>query len=116
VAREKPGGHNLEVTIGDMSRVTTGRTYRLVYLVYNTIGNLLTQDEQVRCFKNAAPARPGRQFVDAEQIAVGHVMLEVGSYDPVTQILDLNHIRIGADGITLSRSACGWPNRPSSIS
>jgi len=118
--REKPGGHNLEVTIGDMSRVTTGRTYRLVYLVYNTIGNLLTQDEQVRCFKNAArhlagdgvfvlecripaaPARPGRQFVDAEQIAAGHVMLEVGRYDPVTQILDLNHVRIGAGGITLS--------------
>ena len=51
--REKPGGNNLEVTIGDMSRVTTGRAYRLVYLVYNTIGNLLTQDDQVRCFQNA---------------------------------------------------------------
>ena len=51
---EKPDGDNVEVTIGDMSRVTTGRTYRLVYLVYNTIGNLLTQDDQVRCFENAA--------------------------------------------------------------
>jgi hypothetical protein len=37
-----------------MSRVTTGRTYGLVYLVYNTIGNLLTQDDQVPCFENAA--------------------------------------------------------------
>src|SRR6266480_2059548 len=52
--REKPDGSNVEVTIGDMSRVTTGRTYGLVYLVYNTIGNLLTQDDQVRCFENAA--------------------------------------------------------------
>jgi hypothetical protein len=37
-----------------MFRVTTGRTYGLVCLVYNTIGNLLTQDDQVRCFENAA--------------------------------------------------------------
>jgi SAM-dependent methyltransferase len=117
--REKPGGNNLEVTIGDMSRVTTGRAYRLVYLVYNTIGNLLTQDDQVRCFQNAArhladdgvfvlecripssPARPGHQYVDAEHIAAGHVMLDVGRYDPVTQILDLNHVRISAAGLTL---------------
>ena len=52
--RDKPGGTNVEVTIGDMSRVSTGRRYGLVYLVFNTIGNLLTQDDQVRCFQNAA--------------------------------------------------------------
>ena len=117
--REKPGGDTVDVTIGDMSRATTGRTYGLVYLVYNTIGNLLTQDDQVRCFQNAArhlagdgvfviecrvpsaPARPGHQYVDAEHIAAGHVVLDVGRYDPVTQILDLNQVRISADGIIL---------------
>ena len=52
--REKPDGNRVEVVAGDMSRVTTGRRYGLVYLVYNTIGNLLTQDDQVRCFQNAA--------------------------------------------------------------
>jgi SAM-dependent methyltransferase len=52
--REKPGGDQVQVTIGDMSRVSTGRSYGLVYLVFNTIGNLLTQDDQVRCFENAA--------------------------------------------------------------
>jgi len=41
--REKPGGDAIDVTIGDMSRVTTARTYGIVYLVFNTIGNLLTQ-------------------------------------------------------------------------
>ncbi|MHB8247019.1 MAG: class I SAM-dependent DNA methyltransferase [Acidimicrobiales bacterium] len=79
--REKPGGDAVEVTMGDMSRVRTGRTYGLVYLVYNTIGNLLAQDDQVRCFENAArhltddgvfvlecqvpaaPSRAGHQFV-----------------------------------------------------
>ncbi len=117
--REKPGGNTIEVTIGDMSRVTTGRTYGMVYLVYNTIGNLLTQDDQVRCFQNAtrhlagdgvfvlecrvpsAPARPGHQYVDPEHIAAGHVMLDAGRYDPLTQILDLNHVHISADGIIL---------------
>ena len=58
--REKPSGNDVEVTMGDMSRVTTGRTYGLVYLVYNTIGNLLTQDDQVHCFENAARHRPPR--------------------------------------------------------
>ncbi len=118
--REKPGGAAIDVTIGDMSRVTTGRSYGLVYLVYNTIGNLLTQDDQVRCFQNAArhldpggvfvlecrvpaaPARPGHQFVDAERVEVDHVVLGVCQYDPVTQILDNNHVRISADGIILS--------------
>jgi SAM-dependent methyltransferase len=118
--REKPDGSKVEVTIGDMSLVTTGRTYGLVYLVYNTIGNLLTQDEQVRCFQNAArhlsddgvfvlecriptaPSRPGHQFVDAEHVGVDHVVLDVCRYDPVTQILDENHVRIGADGFVFS--------------
>ena len=118
--REKPGGDAIQMTMGDMSRVTTGRRYGLVYLVYNTIGNLITQDDQVRCFENAArhldpggsfvlecivpvaPARPHHQFVDAEHIATDSVTLEVCRYDPVTQILDKNHVRIGADGITLS--------------
>jgi SAM-dependent methyltransferase len=118
--REKPDGDNVEVTIGDMSRVTTGRTYRLVYLVYNTIGNLLTQDDQIRCFENAArhltddgvfvlecrvptaPSRPGHQFVDAEAVGVDHVTLDICQYDPVTQILDENHVRISTTGIVLS--------------
>jgi SAM-dependent methyltransferase len=115
--REKPGGDQVKVTIGDMSRVSTGRSYGLVYLVYNTIGNLLTQDDQVLCFEKAArhltddgvfvlecrvptaPSRPGRQFVDAERIGVDHVVLDVCRYDPVSQILDENHVRIGSDGI-----------------
>jgi SAM-dependent methyltransferase len=118
--REKPGGNTIEVTIGDMSRASTSRRYALVYLVYNTIGNLLTQDDQVRCFQNAArhldhdgvfvvecriptvPCQPGHQFVDAEEVEVGHVVLGVCHYDPVTQILDNNHVQVGADGVILT--------------
>jgi SAM-dependent methyltransferase len=118
--REKPGGSEIEVTIGDMSCASTGRAYGLVYLIYNTIGNLLTQDDQVRCFTNAArhlaaggvfvlecrtptaPSRLGHQFVDAGHVGVDHVQIDVGRYDPLSQILDENHVRIGADGLTFS--------------
>jgi SAM-dependent methyltransferase len=111
--REKPGGAEIPVTHGDMSRVSTGRTYGLVYLVYNTIGNLLTQEDQVRCFENAArhladdgvfvlECRPDREFVDAEVVDVDHVVLGVRRYDPITQILDTNHVHIGADGVIMS--------------
>jgi SAM-dependent methyltransferase len=114
--REKPGGDQVEVTMGDMSRVSTGRSYGLVYLVFNTIGNLLTQDDQVRCFENAArhltgdgvfvvecrvptaPAWPGHQFIDVEELELDHVQLGVSRYDPITQILDVNHVRLDAGG------------------
>jgi SAM-dependent methyltransferase len=117
--REKPGGNAIDVTIGDMSCATTGRAYGLVYLVYNTIGNLITQDGQVRCFQNAArhladdgvfvlecripaaPARPGHQYVDPEHIAADRVVLDVARYDPLTQVLDRNHVQISAEGIIL---------------
>ena len=52
--RKKPGGEGIPVTIGDMSEVPVSGSYRLIYVVYNTFFNLLTQDEQVRCFENVA--------------------------------------------------------------
>lgn len=52
--RRKPGGADLGVTIGDMATTRAPGTYRLVYLVFNTIGNLTTQEQQVACFRNAA--------------------------------------------------------------
>ncbi len=117
--REKPDGQNVRVIIGDMAHASMGRKYGLVYLIYNTIGNLLTQDDQIRCFENAArhltenggfvlecrvptaPTRPERQFVNAERVAADQVTLDIGRYDPVTQVLDENHVRISADGISL---------------
>jgi SAM-dependent methyltransferase len=114
--REKPGGDDIEVLIGDMSKDGTGSRYGLVYLVYNTIGNLLTQDGQVRCFENAArhlddggvfvlecrvPSGASRQFVEAERVAADEVVLDVNRYDPVTQVLDEVHLHITEGGIRL---------------
>jgi SAM-dependent methyltransferase len=62
--RAKPGAEDIDVTIGDFATTRVEGTFSLAYLVYNTIMNLTTQDEQVRCFENvAAHLEPGGCFV-----------------------------------------------------
>jgi SAM-dependent methyltransferase len=50
----KPGGADLDVVIGDFATTTVGGDFTLAYLVFNTITNLTTQDEQVACFANVS--------------------------------------------------------------
>ncbi|MEV8541034.1 class I SAM-dependent methyltransferase [Streptomyces sp. NPDC051572] len=62
--RTKADEATIPVIIGDMATTAAPGTYSLVYLVYNTISNLLTQAEQVECFRNAARhLTPGGRFV-----------------------------------------------------
>lgn len=60
----KPGGDDIAVTIGDFATATVDERFALAYLVFNTIMNLTSQDEQVECFRNvAAHLEPGGCFV-----------------------------------------------------
>jgi SAM-dependent methyltransferase len=123
--RAKPEGQNINVIIGDMCSATTNRHYSLVYLVFNTIFNLLTADDQIRCFENAArhltsdgyfivetalphswisPDKP--DYVHAEQIGIDTVVLDVARYDPVTQLLEENHVQLTKQGITMTPIVC----------
>ncbi len=62
--REKLDEARLPVVLGDMATTRADGDFTLVYLVYNTISNLLTQAEQVQCFRNAARHLvPGGRFV-----------------------------------------------------
>ncbi|GAA3780502.1 class I SAM-dependent DNA methyltransferase [Streptomyces phyllanthi] len=62
--RTKADEATIPVIIGDMATTVVPGEYTLVYLVYNTISNLLTQAEQVECFRNAARhLTPGGRFV-----------------------------------------------------
>ena len=77
--RAKPGGDAIPVTIGDMATTRVAGSFRLVYLLYNTIGNVETQDRQVACFTNAAAhLEPGGSFVievvvpDLRRLVPGH--------------------------------------------
>jgi SAM-dependent methyltransferase len=119
--REKPGGDAIGVRIGDMADVDVSSSYRLVYVVYNTLHNLLTQDDQVRCVENVARhltedgvflvealvptalyrLRDG-QYVDAEAIDVDTVTLDVGRFDPVTQLLDESHVTLSGAGVRMT--------------
>lgn len=123
--RAKPEGQNINVIIGDMSSATTNRHYPLVYLVFNTIFNLLTVDDQIRCFENAArhltpnghfiveTALPHAwispdksDYVHTEYVGKETVGLDVARYDPVTQLLEENHVRFTTQGITMSPIVC----------
>ena len=62
--RKKADADDIAVTIGDFASAQVEGTFRLAYLVYNTITNLTTQDEQVECFCNVAShLEPGGLFV-----------------------------------------------------
>ncbi len=52
--RAKPGAEQIGVTIGDFATTTVEGRFSVAYLVFNTINNLTTQDEQVACFQNVA--------------------------------------------------------------
>ena len=129
--RAKPGGDQISVTMGDFADVPVQGTYRLIFVVFNTLFNLLTQDDQVRCFENVAahltddgsfvveaqvPTFLTRlrddQYVDAEGIGVDEVRLDVGRYDPVTQILDESHVHLSREGVRLYPivTRYAWPS------
>lgn len=62
--RKKDAAARVGVTVGDFATTRVEGTFRLVYLLFNTITNLTSQDEQVECFQNAAAhLEPGGHFV-----------------------------------------------------
>jgi SAM-dependent methyltransferase len=89
--RAKPGGEGIPLTIGDFASAKADGTFRLVYLVFNTIMNLTTQAAQVACFRNvAALLEPGGRFV-----------VEVG-------VPDLRRLPPGERFVVFDASATHW--------
>jgi SAM-dependent methyltransferase len=128
--RAKPGGTQIAVTMGNFADVAVPGPYRLIYVVFNTLFNLLTQDEQVRCFENVAthltddgsfvvegavPADIYRlrnnQYVDLETIGVGNIRLDVARHDPVKQLLEETHVTLSSTGVHLNPivTRYAWP-------
>ncbi len=115
--REKPCGADVPVTMGDFAEVNVEGEFSLVYVVYNTLFALQTQEEQVRCFRNvAARLAPGGAFVvevfvpDLAQLSAGRgvrflhmtderVGIRVYEHDPVGQKLRSRHV-VFTDGGT----------------
>jgi SAM-dependent methyltransferase len=117
--REKPGGDAIPVAIGDFADVAIDGAFDLVFLVFNTIFNLTSQDDQVRCFQNVARhLTPGgvfvveaivpdfARFVDGQDVRVVRItidsaVLDASVYDPVTQTVEKQQIVITRDGVRL---------------
>jgi len=129
--RQKPGGEKLTVRLGNFADVAVPDSYDLIYIVFNTLFNLLTQDEQVRCFVNVAahlnekgafvieggvPAEfcqlRNNQTVDLEHLGVDEVRLDVARYNPITQLLEESHIAFSEQGTQLSPivTRYAWPS------
>ncbi|MFC0527515.1 class I SAM-dependent DNA methyltransferase [Phytohabitans kaempferiae] len=108
--RAKPGGDAIGVTIGDIATTRVDGEFSLVYLVFNTIANLTTQDAQVDCFRNAAAhLAPGGRFVvelgvpdlrrlppgqDVVTFHVSPTKWAFDRYDVVTQAMSSNYLEV----------------------
>jgi len=86
--REKPSAEAIDVTIGDVATTRVVGEFSLVYIVWNSISNLTTQDAQLAAFQNAAAhLLPGGCFV----VEVG-----VGGGPPL-EVFDLSDTHVGID-------------------
>jgi SAM-dependent methyltransferase len=110
--RAKPGGGDVPVTIGDFAAVPVEGRYPLIYLVFNTIFALTTQEDQVRCFANAAEhlTEDGifvieaflpdltrynlGQRVEALEVGVDSMVLNTSKHDPGTQTVQVLQLHI----------------------
>ena len=119
--RAKPGGDQIPVSVGDFADVEVDDTFQLIYLTFNTIFGLLTQQRQVECFQNVAEhLEPGGRFIidcfvpDVRRFdqyntrmgvssidSVDEHTYEMSVYDPVGQTISSHVIKRVADGETV---------------
>ncbi len=114
--RSKPGGEKIKVTMGNFADVAVEGQFSLVYVVFNTFFDLLSQEEQVRCFQNVARhlSREGvflieafvpdlarftaRQTIRAIRIGEAEVRMEVSQLEPEGQLITSQHGQVTEKG------------------
>jgi len=117
--RDKPGGADIPVVIGDMADVAVEGPFDHVFLVFNTLFNLTSQQAQLRCFRNVAKRLvPGGSFLietfvpdfsgfsegqrtRTKRLTKDEVWLEAAMHDPVQQMIEFQRIRINEAGTKL---------------
>ena len=117
--REKPGGADIPVSVGNFADVAVEGTFSLIYVPFTTFFALTSQAEQIRCLRNvAAHLDDGGRFVmDAwvpdptryrndqvlavNQVAADRVVLDATRHDPLTQTIRSSHIVMTDTGVRL---------------
>jgi SAM-dependent methyltransferase len=128
--REKPGGPEIPITLGDLVDAEVGGGYALVYVVLNTFFAPLTQEAQVECFQNVArslsdggvflieafvpdPSRFERgQNIQASIVETDRISIDLTRHDPVAQTATSSHLFISESGIRLFpvQIRYAWPS------
>ncbi len=128
--REKPGGDTIPVTMGDMSEVRAEGRFGFIFLIFNTLFNLTSQEAQLRCFQIAADMlEPGgaflveafvpdiAQFRDHRGLKPKHLdrhslTLEATIHDPVKQLIEYQQLRFTPEGVRLTPLPMryAWPS------
>jgi SAM-dependent methyltransferase len=117
--RGKPGGDRIPVTIGDFADVEVEGRFSLIAVAFSTLFSLLSQEEQVRCFRNVAHHMTDeglfvteafvpdvsrfdrQQRVNASKVRSDEVMLDVSQHDPTEQRVDSHHVVLSEAGIKM---------------
>jgi len=115
----KPGGDKIPLVIGSFADVAVEGHYTLIYVLVNTFFALLTQEEQVRCFRNVAQhlspqgsflveafvpdlsRLSARQAVRVGDMTENEIQLDVSHIDPVNQQITAQHVVLTEQRIRL---------------
>ena len=117
--REKPGGADIPVVIGDMADCAIEGQFDFAFLVFNTLFNLTSQADQVRCFRNVADRLApggaflietfvpdfsdyqGHQSLRTRKIGFKSLWFEAKLHDPTRQVIEYQRVRITEQGVKL---------------
>jgi len=127
--RLKSGGESIPVSIGDYADVDIEGPFELIYLVFNTLFNLQSQEDQVRCFANVAQHLSkgglflvetfvpdvaqfdGSQSLRTKQVGFDSALFEAALHDPVRQVIEYQRVRVSNAGIQMNPLVMryAWP-------
>ena len=130
--RQKAGVDTIRVVLGDFASADYPReSYAMVFVVWNSLFNLLTQDDQIACFRNVARhlapdgcyvveayaptylhRLDGQQAVKVEDLSVDEVRISVIRHDPASQIVEQSHVSLTEQGTRFNPvvQRYAWPS------
>lgn len=128
--RAKPGGDRITIAMGNFADMAIPGRFSVIFVAFNTFFGLLTQDDQVRCFRGVAEHLSDdgvfvieafvpdlTRFTHGQRVGVTDldteaVYLETSVHDPVAQRVRSHHVVItdGAVKLYPVEIRYAWPS------